>query len=845
LTERLQTFDPWQSDRMTDNLNYLVQWAILIKQRSLPKEDFDIDFTTLLLAFLISKDTISVWFREYVDLASIDLDKILESKNLNRKILFEEIQNQQVSTKPFKQKPRLTVSANNIFTEATKIMYETSPNGAKLLDVYHLMGAYIYAGIINYHIKQLEGWLFDREKNWPNSFLSELWHNNMLTSEEMEAWKRIHRSQTKNEPHIEERSSPHIASDIWTIKDVLGYKIHAYAIARFLTHSETKPPICVSIQAPWGGGKTSLMRMVRNELDQYAAGRDNLLNEKSEYDTIVSFKKLKNHLNKKKTGEQPRIPDFDSYGYHVKPRVTIWFNAWKYESTEQVWAGLADSIVRGVTERMNPVEREWFFLQLNLRRQDIDNIRNWIFDRSIAYLWRQIRSWIKASVIGIVVFTTTVIYGLLTGNPIANNTGLLGILGSLGLGISQTWHKKSVQDENPAEISLGKNVKVPNYSEKLGFIHHTVEDLKRVFEVIPSGPNGYLPMVIFVDDLDRCSPDKVAKVIEGINLFLAGEFKDCIFVLGMDAEMVAAALEVAHAEVISKLPRYSTHTPLGWRFMDKFVQLPIIIPPSLPSEMANYTNSLVIENGHKSANVREEKEDGSIDSRDRKRSVIQSIFNRILQNLVRKEITKDEHRDSKKEQNSISQRTKLDHYDDSVKPVIKQTGSMIDRFSDKDEEVRRQISEAAMLFSNNPREIKRFINVLRYLRFLREGILATNRQKPPELEQLTRWIYLLLKWPGLVRWLYWSPDEIGKPGQQQSNTTSERLKLLENLDRGCKADKKYWHEELKLILQLKNDKEADKVHWITDENLRSFFKDEGDIKDELKRLSAAAGRGVY
>jgi hypothetical protein len=50
--------------------------------------------------------------------------------------------------------------------------------------------------------------------------------------------------------------------------------------------------------------------------------------------------------------------------------------------------------------------------------------------------------------------------------------------------------------------------------------------------------------------------------------------------------MVAAALEVAHAEVISKLPEYSTHTPIGWKFMDKFVQLPIVIPPFREQEIS-------------------------------------------------------------------------------------------------------------------------------------------------------------------------------------------------------------------------------------------------------------------
>ncbi len=138
------------------------------------------------------------------------------------------------------------------------------------------------------------------------------------------------------------------------------------------------------------------------------------------------------------------------------------------------------------------------------------------------------------------------------------------------MGFFQTLYKKIAIEEELAEVSLGKFVKVPDYSEKLGFIHYVVKDLELVFETIPK---DYQKLVIFKDDLDRCSPTKVAQVIEGVNLFLAREFPGCIFIIGMDAEMVAAALEVAHKDVISNLPTYSMDIPIGWRFMDKFVQL--------------------------------------------------------------------------------------------------------------------------------------------------------------------------------------------------------------------------------------------------------------------------------
>ena len=145
-------------------------------------------------------------------------------------------------------------------------------------------------------------------------------------------------------------------------------------------------------------------------------------------------------------------------------------------------------------------------------------------------------------------------------------------------------------EKSPLDVSLGSYVKLPDYSKELGYVHKAVEDLRFLFRVIPE---DYLPLVIFIDDLDRCSPNKVAQVFEGINLFLASEFNS-IFILGIDPEMVAASLEADHEKVISKLPKYSTYTPIGWRFMDKFIQLPFVIPPRIESDVQKYVESLFL-----------------------------------------------------------------------------------------------------------------------------------------------------------------------------------------------------------------------------------------------------------
>ena len=58
-----------------------------------------------------------------------------------------------------------------------------------------------------------------------------------------------------------------IRTDLWTTSDNLGYSVYAEAIARGIQHSSTRAPLTIGIKAPWGAGKTSLMRMIQERLE--------------------------------------------------------------------------------------------------------------------------------------------------------------------------------------------------------------------------------------------------------------------------------------------------------------------------------------------------------------------------------------------------------------------------------------------------------------------------------------------------------------------------------------------------------------------------------------------------
>lgn len=61
-----------------------------------------------------------------------------------------------------------------------------------------------------------------------------------------------------------------VTRDFWTTDDQLAYRPYADAITAFIRHADTHPPLTIGVKAAWGAGKTSLMRMVQQNLDPRA-----------------------------------------------------------------------------------------------------------------------------------------------------------------------------------------------------------------------------------------------------------------------------------------------------------------------------------------------------------------------------------------------------------------------------------------------------------------------------------------------------------------------------------------------------------------------------------------------
>jgi KAP family P-loop domain len=487
-------------------------------------------FTSMLATFLFSKDDLSSWFRQYIDNVQVFRDEIVNQSKLDpsRISLYQEGQYTTTAIGDLlAAKPLLkwSQSAERLMEEASTIAIKTSGNDSPQVGVRHLMAAYIY--MPSGHDEQLKKWGVDKE-DWGSEFIRWLATNFRL---ELDSWITFHTETFHKRPQIDiplnvsEQAPPvdppentsgglsgnagpstHVARDKWTIDDALGYFPYAYAIFRFLTDADTAPPLAVSIQAPWGGGKTSLMKMIQNQLDPSYP-------EPTRIDSYVPHEQ-----QKKATVDQIRseldsplqsksLPDspIDGKG----ERLTVWFNAWKYESTNQIWAGMADAIVKQVGERLGPVERELFFFRLHMRRIDISRIRSRITNDLISSFVSNIYRWLWIyGIAPILLFALDWLDVLKTESLWKAST-----IANLLIALCQFFLTKRQSDKKPAELAMSDLVKAPDYDSNLGFVHQVSEDLKETLKLVPEKRR---PIVIFIDDLDRCSPNKVSDVVEAI-----------------------------------------------------------------------------------------------------------------------------------------------------------------------------------------------------------------------------------------------------------------------------------------------------------------------------------------
>jgi formylglycine-generating enzyme required for sulfatase activity len=272
-------------------------------------------------------------------------------------------------------------------------------------------------------------------------------------------------------------------------------------------------PLTLGIFGRWGSGKTSLMQLVRAELRKQTEGGGSLR--------------------------------------------TIWINVWQLSNQDQVWQAFLQAVFNEVNRQL----RLW-------QRVDIGKLLRQLFINSYR----------------IVLVITPMILGVLIAKPEAgwgdvvrlllNPVAGAGTLLTVGLGLWTLLKPVLEAARQVVNFDLQAVLKYAPYEVQIAELRKLQERFEAMVEALV-GKRGRL--VVFIDDLDRCAPDKVPDVLEAIKLFTTTP--SCVYVLGLDHDIVREGISAKyHFETAEEASGY----------LEKIVQIPFYLPPLDEGRMGSF-----------------------------------------------------------------------------------------------------------------------------------------------------------------------------------------------------------------------------------------------------------------
>jgi len=321
-----------------------------------------------------------------------------------------------------------------------------------------------------------------------------------------------------------------------TMVDLLGFRVHADLVRSVVTDPR-QLPVTIGLFADWGGGKSSLMKILEHSL------------------------------------EPESWPEGSPARAQCEKIACLYFNGWLFEGYDDAKSAILTAVLLALGEhkRFGP------------------KIRG-----KVASLLKCV-NWMRVARLGFKHVAIPAIAAYASGGATLVPGFLGGVAGSLGLPFGKKegdaaggkegekkQGKESGGKEGDWEDLINKDDSSGSPMDVRTFRDKFSELLKEC--KIES-------LVILIDDLDRCSPERIIENLEAIKLFLNVE--NTAFVIGADKRIVQHAIDWRYSQNGSAPPLdEETRAGITKDYLEKLIQVPYRLPRLSPAEIESYMTLL-------------------------------------------------------------------------------------------------------------------------------------------------------------------------------------------------------------------------------------------------------------
>lgn len=298
-------------------------------------------------------------------------------------------------------------------------------------------------------------------------------------------------------------------------------------LSRFIRNKNTSTPVTFAVAGAWGTGKSSVMRIVQAKLRSF---------------------------------------DFP----------TVWFNAWHHQNEEQLFAALMEAVR---SEAVPPFlsfasfkPRQLAFRGRLLYGRIIGSPFKYVIRITIAFavlvlmwsLWSELQA--RQDVYKALLEKHGVDFLLAAPTKIA---GLVG--GVVAIWLSIKGLVMPFLSQPAALLQRADGILGPRrFTDRLSFRQSFASAYSEVCNAF-----GNRRLTIFIDDIDRCRPERVVEMMEAINFLTTNG--NCFVVMGVSEEPVQAAIGISFEKVAAevaaaRLPRPPKVPPDAFKQRQDFAQ---------------------------------------------------------------------------------------------------------------------------------------------------------------------------------------------------------------------------------------------------------------------------------